>query len=232
MRENFEFLKPLYDSNRLAHFYHFKALHRTSEFIMSQLLIDWFKSIGIKNPTDHSDLLWIGYQNETTNYHVDSIKEVYKFQDYRPLSLKTKFLIITNAQKITDIIANKLLKTLEEPAHFTTIILLNPNSAELLPTVQSRALNMTLNLHEHDEDILLFKEISLKIQNGLNLHEFIDQYKKTPEIDLKILKGILNKKELYRSEKILILTKSIEEARTYHSAVSTRLTHLYYFLNP
>lgn len=231
MNANFNFLSKPYQDSRLAHFYHIKTLQKSSEEALVNLLIAWFKKLSIKNPTDHSDILWIGLQDENNYYVVDQFKEVFKFQHYRPLSLKTKFIVITNAAKLNENISNKLLKTLEEPSNQTTIILLNPESNQLLATVQSRALNFTLNLALDEEYKQLAQEAGHKIQSGMTLNEFLGDYKKIPNVDQKILKGILAQQEKYPHQQLLELTKSIEEAALFHSAITNRLTHIYYFLN-
>ena len=59
--------------------------------------------------------------------------------------------IIDNAERLSEIVQNKLLKTLEEPYPGTVIILATDNKESLLPTVRSRCVE--LRMHEQTSDL-------------------------------------------------------------------------------
>ncbi len=90
----------------------------------------------------NSDILQILKEDENENYSVndESFNEFFKFQNYKPLELKQRFVVIDDAHSITKILSNKLLKTLEEPAANTTILMLDPYRKKILPTISSRAI--------------------------------------------------------------------------------------------
>jgi DNA polymerase III subunit delta' len=64
---------------------------------------------------------------------------------YRPREGRQRFFLIDEADRLREESANSLLKTLEEPPHTSTIILLTSRPERLLPTIRSRAqrLNFT-----------------------------------------------------------------------------------------
>ena len=88
------------------------------------------------------DILQITKEDENENYKVDNEQflEFFKFQNFSPLELKQRFIVINDAHSIQKVLSNKLLKTLEEPAAKTTIFLLDPYRKKVLPTISSRAI--------------------------------------------------------------------------------------------
>jgi DNA polymerase-3 subunit delta' len=96
--------------------------------------------------SDHPDVLKIYKTEKETEYKVDSksIQEFLKFLNYRPLQLEKRFIFIYNAQDISVILSNKLLKIFEElPPHFC-LFLMVPDNAFMLPTVLSRAIKLQI----------------------------------------------------------------------------------------
>ena len=74
---------------------------------------------------------------------VDQVRHVTAGIYYRPSQARQKFYIFPESNFIKEA-ANALLKVLEEPPEFATILLLAENSSGLLPTIRSRCI--TLNL--------------------------------------------------------------------------------------
>lgn len=64
--------------------------------------------------------------------------------DYRAMELKYKWVVWHECEKITTALANKLLKTLEEPPEKTVILFTTTEKAPLLPTIESRAIKIRL----------------------------------------------------------------------------------------
>lgn len=95
---------------------------------------------------DHPDVFWVTRSEKENNYKVDSasIKDMLKFISYRPIELKTRFIFFTDAHLMSDIVANKLLKVLEELPPLYCLFLLAPEGQHLLPTVESRAIKVRL----------------------------------------------------------------------------------------
>ena len=69
---------------------------------------------------------------------VDQIEEMMKEAFTSPFEAERKVIVLTEADRMNEPAANKLLKTLEEPPARTHFLLLSEAPDELLPTVRSR----------------------------------------------------------------------------------------------
>ncbi len=70
---------------------------------------------------------------------VDQIEDVVREAFTSPFEADRKVIILSEADRMNDTAANKLLKTLEEPGDRTHLVLLTDSPDDLLPTVRSRA---------------------------------------------------------------------------------------------
>ena len=75
---------------------------------------------------------------------VDQVRRVIETIYYRPGEAKERVYIFTESSFMKEA-ANSLLKVLEEPPEFATIFLLTENPGELLPTIRSRSMIVTLS---------------------------------------------------------------------------------------
>ncbi|HZP63885.1 MAG TPA: DNA polymerase III subunit [Terriglobales bacterium] len=92
----------------------------------------------------HPDVLIIPPDPPQMMIKVDQVRRVIETIYFRPLEAKEKIYIFTAASFMKEA-ANSLLKILEEPPEFATIFLLTENPGELLPTIRSRSVTMTLS---------------------------------------------------------------------------------------
>ena len=69
---------------------------------------------------------------------VDQVEEMMKEAFTSPFEAERKIILVTEADRMNEPAANKLLKTLEEPPARTHFLLLSEAPDELLPTVRSR----------------------------------------------------------------------------------------------
>jgi len=76
---------------------------------------------------------------------VDEIREIIKDIQLKPYEGSHKVYIICNAEKMNMQGQNALLKTLEEPPHYATLILITTKANSLLPTIVSRCQTIKLN---------------------------------------------------------------------------------------
>jgi DNA polymerase-3 subunit delta' len=74
---------------------------------------------------------------------VDQVRRVIDSIYYRPAEGRERVYIFTDSAFIKEA-ANSLLKVLEEPPEFATILLLSENPGELLPTIRSRSMTFPL----------------------------------------------------------------------------------------
>jgi DNA polymerase III subunit delta' len=93
--------------------------------------------IGSKR-TSHPDIRLYALEEDQTSHTIASIRQLKEEVYLPPFEAQRKVLIIQDAHKMLPASANALLKTLEEPSSYCTIILLAHHLSDLLPTVVSR----------------------------------------------------------------------------------------------
>jgi DNA polymerase-3 subunit delta' len=91
----------------------------------------------------HPDVLVIPPDPPQMMIKVDQVRRVIETIYYRPGEAKERVYIFTDSAFMKEA-ANSLLKVLEEPPEFATIFLLTENAGELLPTIRSRSMVITL----------------------------------------------------------------------------------------
>jgi DNA polymerase-3 subunit delta' len=91
----------------------------------------------------HPDVLIIPPDPPQMMIKVDQVRRVSETIYYRPAEAKERVYIFTDSAFMKEA-ANSLLKVLEEPPEFATIILLTENPGELLPTIRSRSMTFCL----------------------------------------------------------------------------------------
>src|SRR5438094_2407453 len=91
----------------------------------------------------HPDVLVIPPDPPQMMIKVDQVRRVIETIYYRPAEGMERVYIFTDSCFMREA-ANSLLKVLEEPPEFATIFLLTENPGELLPTIRSRSMIVTL----------------------------------------------------------------------------------------
>lgn len=85
------------------------------------------------------------------NLQVDAIRALEVEAHFRPYEAKARVFILDDADKMNDAASNALLKTLEEPAATSHIILITSRVDKLLPTIRSRSQMIHFGPAEFDE---------------------------------------------------------------------------------
>lgn len=182
-----------YQNQTLAPFYTIKCSNGLGQEKSLELIEGWLnkffqKLSPAKNIYNHSDILTLcdveNSLKRDKDYTVDEVKELMQFNQFRPMELKHKWIIIPSAAHLNELVANKLLKLLEEPQPYLSVLLLNPTNMKLLPTIESRTIELRLSPVELGHNIeqassqsqLQFQEMAKQIK-GLALHQFIDSFK-------------------------------------------------------
>jgi DNA polymerase III subunit delta' len=98
----------------------------------------------------HPDVLVIPPDPPQMMIKVDQVRRVIETIYFRPAEAKEKVYIFTDSAFMKEA-ANSLLKVLEEPPEFATIFLLAENPGELLPTIRSRSMAVSLATLSPDE---------------------------------------------------------------------------------
>src|SRR5438105_11514576 len=91
----------------------------------------------------HPDVLVVPPDPPQMMIKVDQVRRVIETIYYRPGDAKERIYIFTDSCFMREA-GNALLKVLEEPPEFATIFLLTENPGELLPTIRSRSMIVTL----------------------------------------------------------------------------------------
>src|SRR6185437_14617423 len=91
----------------------------------------------------HPDVLVIPPDPPQMMIKVDQVRRVIETIYYRPAEARERVFIFTDSAFMKEA-ANSLLKVLEEPPDFATILLLAENPGELLPTIRSRSMVLQL----------------------------------------------------------------------------------------
>lgn len=90
---------------------------------------------------NHPEIKWL---EDETSIKIDAIRQLQKDLQIKPYEGTKKVYIICDADRMTLQAQNALLKTLEEPPEYATILLLTTKASSLLPTILSRCQRMKL----------------------------------------------------------------------------------------
>jgi len=107
----------------------------------------------------HPDVLVIPPDPPQMMIKVDQVRRVIETIYYRPGEARERVYIFTRSFFMKEA-ANSLLKVLEEPPEFATIFLLTENPGELLPTIRSRSMIVTLAAlpaEEIEQDLAVYR---------------------------------------------------------------------------
>lgn len=96
------------------------------------------KGILEKNTDQHPDLYHYQPEGKVGMHSISSMRELSKEVFWAPFEAKKKVFIVSDAERMLPTSANALLKTFEEPAPHSIIILVSSAPKQLLPTILSR----------------------------------------------------------------------------------------------
>lgn len=181
-------------------------------------------------------------QPEDNKIKIEQIRNLQSKILEKPIISNRKVYIIKEADTMTQEAANCLLKTLEEPPEYITIILIGSNESMFLNTIRSRCTKILFNkiddntLKEFLEKNYGFKNITnnmLKVFDGsiakaISINEKVETYEEIEKVFLNIeqlsLLDVLNKIEcLYKNKEdiyeildyinVILFNKSIKNPR-------------------
>lgn len=102
---------------------------------------------------NHPDIMEAGGDGSARSFHIDVIREIRENAYVLPNEAERRVIILTGAQGLTEQAQNALLKIIEEPPRHILFILTCENRAQLLPTIQSRLVCITLGAVAEDEAV-------------------------------------------------------------------------------
>ena len=94
---------------------------------------------------NNPDYYGITLEKEESSIKIEAIRQMQKKIQELPIVSERKVYIIDDAEYLTKDAQNCLLKTLEEPPEFVTIILIVSNENKILNTIKSRCLKLYFN---------------------------------------------------------------------------------------
>lgn len=146
---------------------------------------------------NHPDFIVVNDIGE--NIKIEQIRKITEKVIEKPIISERKVYIINDAEKMTKEAQNCLLKTLEEPPSFITIILISSNENAILNTIKSRCMKLKFK-NISDEDLTKFST------------EIIGYNNLTPNL-LKSFGGSIGKaiKLKENSEKYLVIENLVKD---------------------
>ncbi len=87
---------------------------------------------------EHPDVRLLKPEGKGGQLRAEGVREAIADVPFRPFEGRRRVIILADAERMNPTTANTLLKTLEEPPPWATLILVTANEAALLPTVLSR----------------------------------------------------------------------------------------------
>jgi len=179
--------------------------------------------------SDHPDILKLFKGPKETEYKVDSaaIKEFLAFISTRPLQLSKKFIFLYDAQDLSVIVSNKLLKVFEELGSDYCLMLFAPRNTALLETVLSRAVKLSLpepTGPKESEDVFDFKTLTSPQELLSVLKESDNDLEMEKKYIEFAIEQCLKKKDYKALNDLLQTLKDYELRSTFNNSRLSRLT--------
>ncbi|NOZ64041.1 MAG: DNA polymerase III subunit delta' [Caldiserica bacterium] len=167
----------------------------------------------------HPDFIRVKPGGAASRIGINKIREVKEKVHLSHLEGKWKVVVIENAHRLNVESANALLKILEEPPAFTTLILLSPRPELLLPTIVSRCDRVRFFIPPRDRVLAWIEDVSGWEREKASLfysitggdEELINLWKEMEiwELRGKILELLKSKKPIF--SRVSRLTELINE---------------------
>jgi len=221
------FLDKQIKENRLVHSYLFVGIEGIGKTYLAKEFAKKVLCINKENTEDciscikwdsnnHPDFYEIEPENKSIK--IEQIRQMQEKISEKPITSEKKVYIIIDSETMTKEAQNCLLKTLEEPPEYATIILITSNESKLLNTIKSRCMKILFNGIEEEliekkvKEMLqiepskeLIKRSEGSIKKAINLHEEKELYEQIDRIlqniEQKDLITNLNDSEILYKEK-------------------------------
>ena len=118
------------------------------------------------NSGNHTDFYEIEPENKTIK--IEQIRQMQEKIAEKPITSNRKVYLIIDSDAMTKEAQNCLLKTLEEPPEYTTIILTTSNESKLLNTIKSRCMKISFEkIEENKIEEYLTNNLEIEISKEL-----------------------------------------------------------------
>lgn len=162
--KNKNYFEAVLKNGRFSHAYLFTGPAMTGKKLFAENLFK--KANGRDTAENNPDfkLIFPRVLEGETKIYIDDIRDIKSFLSLKPYYGPYKFVVIDNADRMTDDASNALLKTLEEPAPHSIIILVTANPKLLLPTISSRCETIKFLPQKETEMADFIKQNNYKIK--------------------------------------------------------------------
>jgi len=142
--------------------------------------------------SNNPDYYEIGLEEEENSIKIETIRQMQKKVQELPIVSTQKVYIIDDSECLTKDAQNCLLKTLEEPPEFVTIILIVSNENKILNTIKSRCIKIYFN-------DLSNEELNKYIKENIETAGFTENMLKACGGSIGKAKQISENKEIYEN---------------------------------
>ncbi len=155
-------LDKMVTDNKIGHAYLFIGKDGIGKKIVA---IEFAKKINNVDFLDESDFKIISPEKDLIK--VEEIRNLISDIYIKPTYLKRKIFIIDDADKMNTNAQNALLKVLEEPPIYATIILIATNKEKIIKTIQSRVTEIKFNpLKDEEIEKIVGNNVNVKFARG------------------------------------------------------------------
>ncbi|MAX67832.1 MAG: hypothetical protein QF441_05295 [Bacteriovoracaceae bacterium] len=170
--------------------------------------------------------------NDKKNYQQEHIQQIYQFLSFQALELGQKFLIIPECEKISTNHYNKLLKTFEEPPVALTAFLINDHKVKILPTIESRAIQLKIPTQKAQLDPQ-WKEFLIKSHSLIEFLDFVEKNDLTPHKLCTLTLDIIQQHSSHYQHyaQTIKAIKSIQEDIKFNNSASQINVKIYHILS-
>lgn len=173
----------------------------------------------------HPDIIWVEPIKKSRGILVKQIEEVIRNIFQTTFEGGWKAVVFSDAERMNNEAANKLLKTLEEPPRRSIFLLLTNQPEALLPTIISRCQRVALSLTDAEDDL---RGAALKIACGTGSGRIAARLLKAREM-LALLESIRAETESETAEWLRQYLLSDEQAGDLAEICQGRTEALYRF---
>lgn len=155
-----ELLEKLLSTHSVPHLLLFSRGGERAVTLAREFAAKWLMTFGgnsqcIDPLKSHPDIHVRAVEGKLGFHPFESIKSMLESMAYEPFQAAGKVFIIDHAERMLPSSANALLKNLEEPNKNTLIILIAHREDQLLPTIRSRSVKISLKNDTSKEQIEL-----------------------------------------------------------------------------
>lgn len=227
--KNKELLNQIIETNNIAHSYMFIGEESIGKLLFAKEFAKAILCMNDEKPCNkcksciefdtHNNPDFIILEPDGNSIKIDQIRELTKNVYEKPVVSARKVYIINDSNYMTKEAQNSLLKTLEEPPEYVTIILIASNENLFLPTIKSRCTKISFNKLTNNELSKVLKkeysytnipDITFKISDGsvkraISLKDKEEDYTKVNIVftrleDIDIIDLISSKEEIFKNK--------------------------------